>query len=82
MQERREMYRTSGAAVKFTDFSKECSELWGQMQDEEKEKFKALVSTDRARYEKEMDYYKKATEVKVGKRGRKRRQLGHPKRNM
>lgn len=76
------MYRTSGAAVKFTDFSKECSELWAQMQNEEKERFKELASMDKVRYQKEMDYYQRATEAKVQKRGRKKRQLGHPKRNM
>lgn len=82
IQDRREMYRRVGTAVKFTDFSKECSELWGQMSNEEKEKFKALASMDKVRYQKEMDCYKKATEVKAEKRGRKKRQPGHPKRNM
>lgn len=76
------MYRRLGTTVKFTDFSKECSEIWGQMPNEEKEKFKALTSVDKVRYQKEMDYYKKTTEVKVEKRGRKKRQPGHPKRNM
>ena len=82
VQERREMYRRVGTSVKFTDFSKECSEAWAQMSNEEKEKFKILASMDKVRYQKERDYYKKATEVKVGKRGRKKRQPGHPKRNM
>ena len=76
------MYRRVGTSVKFTDFSKECSEVWAQISNEEKEKFKILASMDKVRYQKERDYYKKATEVKVGKRGRKKRQPGHPKRNM
>ena len=52
------------------------------MPEEEKERFKALASLDKIRYQKEVDYYKKATDVKVEKRGRKKRQPGHPKRNM
>lgn len=76
------MYRRLGTAVKFTDFSKECSEVWGQMRNEEKERFKELSSQDKMRYQKEMDHYKRSTEVKVKKRGRKKRQPGHPKRNM
>ena len=76
------MYRRVGTAVKFTEFSKECSEVWAQMPTEEKEKYKTLASVDKVRYQKEIDYYKKATEVKGEKRGRKKRQPGHPKRNM
>ena len=76
------MYRRVGTGVKFTNFSKECSEVWAQMPNEEKEKYKALASMDKVRYHQEMDYYKKATKVNSEKRGRKKRQPGHPKRNM
>jgi len=81
IQERRELYRTLGTPVKFTDFSKECSNLWAQMPAEEKERFKSLSSEDKKRYQKELEFYK-LNEVKVERRGRKKRQPGHPKRNM
>ena len=67
--------------MKFTDFSKECSNLWAQMPDEEKERFKSLASEDKKRYQQELEVYKQ-NEIKVERRGRKKRQPGHPKRNM
>jgi len=48
---------------------------------EEKERFKSLSSEDKKRYQKELEFYKQ-NEIKVERRGRKKRQPGHPKRNM
>jgi len=48
---------------------------------EEKDRFKLLSSEDKKRYQKELEFYKQ-NEIKVERRGRKKRQPGHPKRNM
>ena len=82
------MYREKGQDVQFTEFSKECAELWkGTMNEEKKAKYFALADEDRKRFEHEMaDYVPPADAGGKGKKGGKRRKRekdpNQPKRSM
>ncbi|XP_037349064.2 high mobility group protein B2-like [Talpa occidentalis] len=44
------------SSVNFAEFSKKCSERWKTMSAKEKSKFKDMAKSDKARYEREMNY--------------------------
>lgn len=72
LQHRRLHYRNQGENVGFQEFSRECADLWKQMQEGEKTKFVQLAEEDRQRYVKEMAGYV-PPEDPSGKKGKRRR---------
>lgn len=85
VQDRREMYKEKGEGVQFTQFSKECAELWRNMTDGEKAKYAKQAEGDRARYQREMADYKPPDDEegpRGGRRRRKKKDPNMPKRSM
>lgn len=72
VKERRAEKKAKGQEVEFTAFSKECSDLWKDMNDDKKKKYYTNAEQDRQRYETEMGNYI-PPEDGSGKRGKKRR---------
>ncbi|KAI6661370.1 high mobility group (HMG)-box containing transcription factor [Oopsacas minuta] len=70
VKERRQHYKDNNLAINFSDFSKECSNIWKSMDDTDKSKFQKSVEADKLRYEKEMARY---TPEPVQKGGRKKK---------
>ena len=80
---RRDFYRQRGVPVQFTAFSKECSALWRQASDEEKQKYHKLAEDDKERYQREISGgYDKPLAKDGTRRGRRKKEPGQPKRNM
>ena len=72
-----------GKSLKFTEFSKYCSEQWKKMDEDDKQKFIDLSQEDRTRYKKEMAVYQKtAPAAGRGAGGRKKKDASLPKRNL
>lgn len=78
VQERRACYRQKGQEVKFTEFSKECADLWKGMNEKQKEKFVKCADADRERYRCEMANYKPA----AGRGSKKKKDPNMPKRSV
>lgn len=57
VQSRREFYKKKQLDIKFTEFSKECSELWKKMNDKDKREYQAKADEDKERYLDEMSHY-------------------------
>ncbi len=83
VMERREFYRRQGLPVQFAAFSKECSNIWKSMTEEQKQKYQKLAEEDRERYQREISGgYVKPLAKDGTRRGRKKKEPGQPKRNM
>lgn len=83
VKHRRLHYKNKGEEVAFKDFSKECSEMWKEMEDGEKDKFFKLAEEDRRRYDKEMcDYVPADGAGKKKRRKNKKKDPNMPKRGM
>ena len=85
VQDRREMHKEKGEKVEFAKFSKECSELWKDMTDEEKSKYARQAKEDKDRYTHEMGNYQPPSDeegapAKGGKK--KKKDKNQPKRAM
>lgn len=72
------MYRQKGQEVKFTEFSRECADLWREMSEKQKAKFVKSADADRERYQKEMAHYKPP--AGTGRRAKKKKDPNMPKR--
>ena len=72
------MYRQKGQDVKFTEFSRECADLWRGMGEKGKEKFVKSADADRERYRAEMAHYKPPPGT--GRSGKKKKDPNMPKR--
>lgn len=57
VQGRRDFYKKKALDIKFTEFSKECSDLWKKMTDKDKREYHAKADEDKERYEEEMRNY-------------------------
>lgn len=77
VQERRAMYRQKGQEVKFTEFSRECADLWRGMNEKQKERYVKSADADRERYRSEMAHYKPPAGMG---RGKKKKDPNMPKR--
>lgn len=86
VQDRREMYKEKSEPVVFTTFSKECADLWREMDDPDKVKYVAQAQKDKERYEREMALYQPADDEEGSRRGkkgrRKKKDPNMPKRSM
>lgn len=81
VQSRRETYKDQQKAVKFADFSRECSELWKRISDSDKEEFVKKAQEDKERYDAEMKDYSPPAEASGRGRGRrKKKDPNQPKR--
>ena len=78
VQERRAMYRQKGQDVKFTEFSRECADLWREMNEKAKAKFVKSADADRERYRREMADY--TPPAGSGRRVKKKKDPNMPKR--
>lgn len=76
VQERRAQYRQKGQEVKFTEFSKECADLWRGMNEDQKKKYVKYADADRERYRSEMAQYKPP----AGRGSKKKKDPNMPKR--
>lgn len=80
VQERRQGYRQKGQEVKFTEFSKECADLWKDMDAKQKGPYTKSADADRERYRKQMAQYKPP--AGTGRGGKKKKDPNMPKRAM
>lgn len=83
VQDRREMYKEKGQQVVFADFSRECADLWKDMEDPDKVKYNKQATKDKERYTREMASYRPSDDEEGGKRRRrKKKDPSMPKRSM
>ena len=57
VKDRRQFYKDKNVSVNFTEFSKECSEIWRGLGDAGKAKYQDSVNADKLRYQHEMASY-------------------------
>ena len=83
---RRQKYQDEGKQVKFTDFSRECAELWKNMDEDEKTSYHEKAEEDRKRYQREMANYNPPSDDEEGgghgRRRRRKKDPNMPKRSM
>ena len=86
VQTRRAEKKAKGEDVQFTEFSKECSDIWKELdkpgKEKEKKKYYDMADKDRVRYEREMASYKPPPggDKRKGKRAKKYKDPNQPKR--
>lgn len=72
-----------GQSLKFTEFSKFCSDRWKKMDEDDRQKYVELSEEDKTRYKKEMATYQKTAPAGgKGSGGRKKKDSSQPKRNL
>ena len=87
VQERRKEYKEKGKNIQFTEFSKECADLWREMDEDEKKDYSDLADKDKVRYEREMAAYRPPSDdedggTSRGKSKKKKKDANMPKRSM
>ena len=77
VRDRRQYYKDKNVSINFTDFSKECSELWKGLGEAGKAKYQDNVDADKVRFQNEMASY---TPESPKSRKRKSKDPNQPKR--
>ena len=77
VKDRRQFYKDRNESVNFTEFSKECSELWRGLDEQGKAKYQDNVNADKLRFQNEMASY---TPESPKGRKRKSKDPNQPKR--
>lgn len=77
VQAQRSEKKAKGEDVNFTEFSRECSDRWKELDlpenSKEKKRYYDMADKDRVRYEKEMANYKPPPGSGKGRRGKKKK---------